>query len=714
MFQKIFKNLLILCFIILYPVKGIAYDTDIVHPILNEQASRQSTNLGMVLQNLGFSNGVDSIVKNKRIYLWFREGGIKEDETVCRAKFHFHDPTISFDSAGLSNILVDTICLDYRRKSSVVWAQDEDNLWSWQKAREYYFEALTGSDKDLKDKRFADTFRSLGQVMHLIADSSVPEHTRNDIHIFPLLDNTSLQLGRWTYETWCKYNIQNLNIAVNAINYSITNNSWVSGLIPITNFWDTTPSPGYNLNPIGLAEYSNLNFLSKDTIFKDYTYPQKPNTYTLEPITSEDGKTDYRVYYSGVTTDGQNVKYLASTGYLWSELSTADSNGIDDSRLNLDDKSFENYASILVPKAVGYSAGLLNYFFRGTLEITAPDTYVYSIIDGSINPQQFTKIKAKVMNTTPNEQMQAGVLQAIAKYKKRTDYAPDLSTDPPTQTSREPEYSYSVSAQWTLSSTEISSINTAPTEFTFNFTGSPIPAGITDLYLIVVFKGTLGNEVDTAIAAGMKDLKEPTHHTFWNLTDRFSLGIYDDAASAYIYHLYKSDEIKSNPDLAKLVDKDGDGIFNEISDPIKPEPYIDPYDIAFNISYMESSSPANPPISTATVVLPPGRYMRLIVLVDRKYNNHVRMGWSDNIDTNNAKYDTLFEGIINQDINGVWQTPTPVIIFRGIRQHFYTGLLRCEPLAYDPTTMITYCPYPKEEEPAPADTTPYQATINFK
>ena len=87
-------------------------------------------------------------------------------------------------------------------------------------------------------------------------------------------------------------------------------------------------------------------------------------------------------------------------------------------RLWLDDNVHNTYAKELLPRAVGYSAGLLNYFFRGTLEITAPDTYVYSIIDGSSNPQQFTKIKAKVMNTTPNEQIQAGVLQAVAKYKK--------------------------------------------------------------------------------------------------------------------------------------------------------------------------------------------------------------------------------------------------------------------------------------------------------
>ena len=374
----------------------------------------------------------------------------------------------------------------------------------------------------------------------------------------------------------------------------------------------------------------------------------------------------------------------------------------------LDDNVYQDYAKLLLPRAVGYSAGLLNYFFRGTLEITASDTYVYSIIDGSVNPQQFTKIKAKVRNTTPNEQIQNGVLQAVAKYKKRTDYAPDLSTDPPTATSREPEFSYSVSATWTLTSTEISSINAAPTEFTFDFTNNPIPAGITDLYLLLVFKGTLGNEQDTAIAAGMTDLKEPTHHVFWNLTDRFSLGIYDDTTSIWTWNLYTAEDIKADPDLAKLVDLNNNKKFSEPG-----EPYIDPYDIRFEISYMESLSqePVGP---LAEVQLSTGRYIRLIVLVDSKYNNYVRIRWLNNIDNKIGSGDLEFEGVINQEWeNGTWQPPTPVITFRSIRQHFDQGVLRCQPSAIDLVTGYKYCPYPEEQEPAPLDSTPYQATINF-
>jgi hypothetical protein len=373
------KRVTLFLLVLFLSINVYAYDNIKVHQLINVNAALQSSNFTSTMKALGFKGNLPNeiielnVLKGKKIKDLFEEGGKLEDETACRSKFHFHDPTKSFDNAGLNNVLVDTGCLDFRHRSSLIWAQDIDNLWSWQKARQYYYQAMTSSDKDIREQIFAYAIRTLGQVMHLLADSSVPEHTRNDIHILPLLDNpdkTFPQIGRWTYETWCKYNFSTLNTTSDAIDYSVTNNSLIQGLVPITNFWDTTPSPGYNLNPIGLAEYSNLNFLSKDTIFKDYSYPQKPSSLFLESVTAEDGKADYRVYFKGTTSDGQSINHLASTGYLWSELSEGNPNGIDDSRFNLDDDCFKDYASVLIPKAVGYSAALLNYFFRGSIEVT--------------------------------------------------------------------------------------------------------------------------------------------------------------------------------------------------------------------------------------------------------------------------------------------------------------------------------------------------------
>ena len=398
-------------FLVILTSPVFSYDTDKVHPLINTKSIQMSNNFLRTLSNLGFYQGIDSILNEKQIYKWFEDGAKEEDIPLVRSYNHFHDPTKSWDKAGLDDYVLGI--LHVTGDSSVLWAQNPDQkyiasdgtvydvngTWSWPKARGYYYQALTSTDKTLREQNFANTFRALGQAMHLLADSAVPEHVRNEEHAFG-----------WHYEKWCEQNSSTLNTSATAIDYSITNNSLVSGLSPITNCWDTMPSPGYNLNPIGLSEYTNFNFLGRKSIFKNYTYPQKPNILYLEPIIAEDGTTDYRVYFSGLTSDSQNINHLASTGYLWSELSAVYPDGVDDSRFNLDDKCFADYSSILVPKAIGYSAGLLDYFFRGKMEATNVET----IEDGSGN---ITGTKFRVKNLTPDEAMGPGNLIVSYQYK---------------------------------------------------------------------------------------------------------------------------------------------------------------------------------------------------------------------------------------------------------------------------------------------------------
>jgi len=183
------------------------------------------------------------------------------------------------------------------------------------------------------------------------------------------------------------------------------------------------------------------------------------------------------------------------------------------------------------------------------------------------------------------------------------------------------DYGYSVSFPIPIPSLS----STGPEEFTFDFTGSPIPAGITDLSFSVIFKGTVGSEADTAVAAGMKDLMEPTHHVFWNLTDMFSLTV-DQYTSPY--HLYTSEQIKTTPGLAGVVDYDRDGIFNELD---KGEPYIDPYELTYEIGYTGVLPSRTTVLPSANITLPPGRHVRLLVLVDRKQPNYIRLTWTQTI-----------------------------------------------------------------------------------
>jgi hypothetical protein len=61
----------------------------------------------------------------------------------------------------------------------IYWAQSSDNDYSWLLSRDYYYQALlTGSEE-----QYAKTFRSIGQVMHLVSDAAVPAHVRNDAHL---------------------------------------------------------------------------------------------------------------------------------------------------------------------------------------------------------------------------------------------------------------------------------------------------------------------------------------------------------------------------------------------------------------------------------------------------------------------------------------------------------------------------------------------------
>ena len=175
-----------------------AYDNNFVHQIINGNAAQQSIKFQNTIKNYGFKNIYD-VVNKKEIWQWFYDGAKLEDETVCRSRNHFHDPLKSWDKAGFNNLAINTLCASPLFKdrfwvdSSIIWSQKKsDNLYSWVKAREYYYKALTIQSKEAREANLAQSFRAVGQVMHLLADASVPEHVRNDLHVFPLNEKTEI------------------------------------------------------------------------------------------------------------------------------------------------------------------------------------------------------------------------------------------------------------------------------------------------------------------------------------------------------------------------------------------------------------------------------------------------------------------------------------------------------------------------------------------
>ncbi len=545
-----------------------AYDDKDTHPRLTDRAARASNIENYLIQSLSWKDGFNTkLPSNSKdsIMDWLTKGSTDEDSPLCRSTNHFYDPLKDWGISYLSDVPVHDFCPAWSQNSNITWAtgylspppngpkqsfpDPAHAPNTWDNARAYYYYALTEESEIIREIDFAQTFQAVGQVMHLLQDMAVPAHVRNDMlshlefngfspqDILKLNWNTMKGWINNAYELYVK-NHPNLvdNADANIINASMS----VFTNPRLTDFWDTNQYNGMATTAnFGLAEITNMNYFSDSTIPNNL--PMSFHSYPLPSIDSVNYQIcpDYMPpppKYTGTIVFTKKRKYVSrnSRGVcpppseakladhfaaltFWSQAQSyivPDNLFISVAKLNLDDNVHDTYAKELLPRAIGYSAGLLNYFFRGTLEISAPDQCVYGLIDGA-GTQEFTKLKAKVRNTTPNEAMGAGILTAVAKYKRRTNYLSDLTNDPPTAGSVEPNFSYSVSMP-----VDITALTGTAQEFTFNFISSPIPAGITDLYLQVVFKGTLGNEADNAIAVGFKDIGEPTHINFWNTSDK--------------------------------------------------------------------------------------------------------------------------------------------------------------------------------------------------
>jgi len=161
-----------------------AYDNKTVHRKINESAclSQNSITNTYIIENLGYTGGIEKEFNDTSVKDWLSEGGFQEDEPFpyLRVLRHFHDPFYSaadWDQAGLFGTF----------DSALVWTQEtsqgspveEENTHNWVTARNSFYNALTtGSESE-----FAETFLSLGQVMHMVSDMAVPAHVRYDPHL---------------------------------------------------------------------------------------------------------------------------------------------------------------------------------------------------------------------------------------------------------------------------------------------------------------------------------------------------------------------------------------------------------------------------------------------------------------------------------------------------------------------------------------------------
>lgn len=376
---------------------GYALETD-THEQINEKIAKTEINdfaLDRYLHDNIDPSGIVMNLGNLWVWEWLRDGGKYEDIPVWYMKYlrsvnHFHNPLVPVGDAGFSGIW-GTGFLE--GESAVAWSQkaattqSPGGQYSWYDARENFYNALTAGNATAREEAFADTFRGLGQLMHLVQDMSVPEHTRDDGHY------------RKAYEDYVLRHKDLVDAAVAIAtadpskSFALTALSQMSPLleapVPIARLFDTeqytdTGNPEVTLTPnIGLAEYTNANFVSGDTIFNPaFPYPKRTSVTTVDRDIADPanpGMTVKRPYYFK-NADGEQGYLLAGEDYFY--VYRQGNYDLENMVViqPMDDYVFADYARLLLPRAVGYSATLLHYFFRGQIGIEpvvdSPGNYV--------------------------------------------------------------------------------------------------------------------------------------------------------------------------------------------------------------------------------------------------------------------------------------------------------------------------------------------------
>jgi len=367
----------------------------------------------------------------------------------------------------------------------------------------------------------------------------------------------------------------------------------------------------------GLADFSNRAFFTPGTLpgFQECEPPESPScvptpgpTYTLPPndltsagytaINVDSGaKTNLRTVYLGEytypITDKVSPTYDSQIGELsaygnkaplvtksvWSDVIPTDLTGTYLAKVGytISYHNMRYMADVMLPRAVGYSAGLINFFFRGRIQVDVPQDGLFGLVDHSLphsvdsagypycsatvtgasgepnfctinSIYGFTKIRLKIRNNTPAisesgtgasvTQAMSGTsatpaataprLIAVARYHRNLCYQPALqgeavvdyqgtTTENNCPAGNRTNYQeISVSAPAAATSSNLNNANSQP--ITFDFSNDPIPINATDLFIQVIYRGQLGDEPD-GIAVGVIDVGEPTYLTLWNNSD---------------------------------------------------------------------------------------------------------------------------------------------------------------------------------------------------
>ncbi len=311
----------------------------------------------------------------------------EDDRGILQAPRHFYNPV---DGSKLLPLIGET---------SPDWALEDRGVkdaqpYSYRLMRRNFHKALTAPLKADRDIAWGLTFQTLGHVMHHLQDMAQPQHVRGDAHCdapAPCLI-PGITLGYYSpsiYEKRIEARPPDFGnyapVYIDARSSSFTNPR---------KFWHTNP-PGGQETGRGIAEFTNRSFISSGTNFDKGTINTLPR---FDPAIVEE--VDIKALCAASPGSCATPSLFGTIRFFGNQFidpNTGETivnrrmttNSVFDSALSrrvvgpvfsYNKFNADSAAAILIPRAVGYSAGMINYFFRGDIDMAAdpdvPGTYM--------------------------------------------------------------------------------------------------------------------------------------------------------------------------------------------------------------------------------------------------------------------------------------------------------------------------------------------------
>ncbi len=488
-------------------------------------------------------------------------GAKYEDDVLAlppRPLNHFFDPAtgkgLSIDPLQFVGILPASVVLliagvNATNQASPDWALESTavNDFSRRALSNFMYDAYLKPTKGERDAAMGRMFETIGRLVHHVQDMAQPQHVRNDAHLHfelleqmcpipptPGLEDPVCPIYRALrapslYEQWTK------SLPVSSLP--------VTGYLPVygTNDRATFSHPRrfWTHDGKGLAEFTYRNFFSAGTMKRsppttgtafDMRASDLCNGLAAPPCEAVNLDHFVRFFPSAVddqlrpAANGPNPYAAAESIY------SADFRQIvgGDPVRTVNRFTFHYDHAYLLPRAVAYSAGFIDFIFRGEMKVAPAKEGVYAVVDSSTagcgSPCGFRKLRLNLQNTTPGDEvMGPGELRAIVKYHRNQCHQADLSGHfgGPRFGGNACRMDESVAVSEPLVIGGAVSRSEGGEERTFHFPlANYIPIDATDVRLQIVFRGRLGQE-DDAVAVTTVDIAEPNFVAVANNTDHY-------------------------------------------------------------------------------------------------------------------------------------------------------------------------------------------------